>query len=217
MKKILPFMFFVLTLPALSQDYMNIITDQACECLKNIPDTVDTERYSMELGLCIIQAAIPYQKQIKKDYNIDLDRIELYGEDLGRLIGMKMASQCPERLIKTAEKMNSSKTQTPEVADLKIIGVVKSIDNNMFVIFSVQDDTGKITKLYWLGFINSNIELTNNYSELVGKEVTFTYRTEDFFDQRIKEYRQFYIITGLQVNENIINKSLNDTGNIYGI
>src|SRR5688572_19861396 len=88
----------------LSQDYMDVIAKKSCECLGEISDTLRTDQYNMELGICMIEAAMPYKKQIKKNHDIDLDKIDTEGEKLGRIIGLKMASVCPNALVKITQR-----------------------------------------------------------------------------------------------------------------
>lgn len=46
-----------------AQDYLTKITYQSCECLSSIEDTKDKDQFNLELGLCIIDASMPYKKE----------------------------------------------------------------------------------------------------------------------------------------------------------
>jgi hypothetical protein len=137
---------------------------------------------------------MPYKKQIKKEYGIDLDDIGSgnVGERIGKLIGLKMVGICPDGLIKIAQGIKTKKEETKTSLTMK--GEITKIDNDCFMVFSLKDETGKITKFYWLTFIESDIEMAGNYASLSGRQVKITYDIQDFFDAKIKEYRQFYII-----------------------
>jgi hypothetical protein len=203
MKKTLILVLLIFSvLNGYSQDYMTIIAEKSCECLDKMADTLDSQQYNMELGICILEASTPYKKQLKKDYNFNLDDINVDGEALGRIIGMKMAAICPDRLIEIARKAKSA--QEPEVVHNKIQGVITKIENDFFVVFSLRDDSGKITKLYWLTFIETDLELTSTYASLTGKNVEIIYEIKDFFDPKIEEYRQFFIISKIEVEENLL-------------
>ncbi len=183
-----------------SQDYMDEIALKACECLHSVSDTLDTERYNMELGFCMIDAAMPYKKQIKKDYKIDLDRIDgQAGNELGQVIGLRMASVCPDAIMQVASKVNGEE-EAEELEDV-VVGYITKIDENKFIVFSLTDEKGKIMKFYWLTFIEAdlNFELTSQYKSLMNKMVQITYLPQEFFDYRIEEYRPFNIIQKLQI------------------
>ena len=187
--------FFILSASTgYSQDYMNKIAEKSCECIKKVSDTLDKDQFEIQLGLCIIDAAMPYKKQIKKEYGIDLDDIGSgnVGERIGKLIGLKMVGICPDGLIKIAQGIKTKKEETKTSLTMK--GEITKIDNDCFMVFSLKDETGKITKFYWLTFIESDIEMAGNYASLSGRQVKITYDIQDFFDAKIKEYRQFYII-----------------------
>lgn len=181
---------------------MDDIVNKACECLTNIPDTLDTQQYNMELGLCILEASSPYKKKLKKDFDIDLDKIDTEGESLGRLIGVRMTTVCPDALISISKRSAQKKLEKEplEISDLgfeKAHGFITNIEDDYFVVFSVKDENGKITKFYWLTFIDSSIELTQNYDALVGKTANISYEEMEFFDPKISEYRTFNVIKEL--------------------
>ena len=55
-----------------AQDYLDKIVEQACDCVGKLSEDLCTEGFTMQAGLCIIQAAEPYSKKLMKDYDIDL-------------------------------------------------------------------------------------------------------------------------------------------------
>ena len=70
------------TTTAFSQNYMDEIAKETCKCLTQITDDLNPEKYAMELGLCMLNASNPYKKQLKKDFKIDLDKIDTHAEEL---------------------------------------------------------------------------------------------------------------------------------------
>jgi predicted ATP-dependent protease len=176
---------------------MNDIALKACECLTTLSDELEQDDATMEIGLCLMDAAKPYQKQIKKDYDIDFINIDVQGEELGKIIGLEMASVCPRSLIKMANMVNNQKSV--ENSENVSTGEVTAISNDKFVELSIKNETGKISKYYWLTFIESNVELSNTYQTLKNKVVEVTYTTQEFFDARIGEYRSFKIIQKLDL------------------
>ncbi len=77
-KTLITLFVFISTI-AISQDYLDDIAIKSCECLSNIADTLSSDQYNLELGLCMIEASSPYAKQLKKDYRIDLNKIDKHG------------------------------------------------------------------------------------------------------------------------------------------
>ncbi|TAE48335.1 MAG: hypothetical protein EAZ89_15425, partial [Bacteroidetes bacterium] len=144
----------------------------------------------------MINVAEPYKKQLKKDYNIDFAQIEIHGEELGRLIGLKMATVCPESLIKMVNKANEKKgDDDPQINTIE--GRITTIVEDKFVEFSIKDESGKTSKYYWLTFIKSKTDLAVEYKNLVDKPVVVEFLPQEIFDARIGEYRTFYVIQSL--------------------
>ena len=185
--------------PVCAQDYMTTIAEKACSCLDKPMDGQDQEMVNAQLGLCMIDAALPYQKQIKKDYGIDMNNIDKEGEKLGRVIGLKVATVCPDKLAKIAQsRKENKKAETAEVFELE--GMISKIEKDFFVNFAIKDETGKITKCYWLTAIATETDLTN-YQSLEGRAVTISYTNQELFDARIGEYRKFAVIQSLEVQD----------------
>jgi hypothetical protein len=193
---------FAFSALGISQEYLDIIVEKACTCTEKLPEISDSQQYTMQFGVCVIEASIPYKKQILKDYKINLDNIDKEGEELGRLIGLKMAAKCPQVILKVAEKGNMVNNQQG-ATEQSAQGMIIKIENESFVILSLKDDLGKITKFYWLTFINAAFDMAGTYTLLVDKEVSIVYEVQEFFDPKIAEYRTFNIIKSLVVNETL--------------
>ena len=188
-----------------SQSYMDEITKKTCECAKEKVDMPSYEEMLMEFGVCMIAAAEPYKKQLKKDHKIDMDKLgdSGAGERLGSMIGVKMASYCPDILIKM------SHTQAGEIDESEIIsipaesvqGVVIKVEDEPFVVITLKEASGKISKYYWLTFVNIKYGLFEDYKSLINKYLIIEYQQMEFFDPKIQEYRNFSIIDSLELLE----------------
>ena len=186
---------------AFSQDYMDKIAQKTCDCLNTIPDTLETDAFNIELGLCMLVAAEPYKKKIKKDYKIDLNKMdEGQGEEFGRIVGMRLAAICPSSLIRVANRRDTKKEEVMEGGN-RVEGKVTAIIDDKFVEFSIKDESGKTSKYYWFTFIKANVNLSSDYKTLLDKEVKITFISQEFFDARINEYRSFNVIQKLNVVE----------------
>lgn len=205
-KTFLPFLFaFICGItPAHSQDYIDNIAVEACNCVDQLSDTIDREEYLMSLGTCMINAALPYKKKLKADYGINLDNIdEKAGEQLGKIVGLRMANKCPKSLLKITRMDNEdtqNETTSPQSPDSKTFtGTVTAVENESFVVFSIKDDLGKTARFFWLNFVQCDSDLVAHYTSLVGSTVKIQYSSSEFFDPKINEYRQFNIIQSVNI------------------
>lgn len=184
-----------------SQAYMEKVAEKTCECAESIPDSLSGEKYAMRLGVCMIDAALPYKKQIKKDFDIDLNDIGTSAEQLGQVVGLKMASFCPATLLNITNRVNGTdNTSDDEMVsdDEKMIkGNITKVNDEFFVFFTIKQDDGKSRKYYWLSDIESKMDLENEFSLLVGKYVELSYNAYEFFDPKIQDYRQYNVITSM--------------------
>lgn len=145
----------------------------------------------------MIVAAEPYRKQLKKEHNIDFDKIEVDGEKLGKLIGIKMAATCPELILTVAKKSGKGNGEAAPAEGKSFEGIITKIENDFFVVLHIKDGSGKTNKFYWLTYVESGVDVIDGQGSMVGSSVTLTYRTEEFFDPKIKEYRPFSVIEKL--------------------
>lgn len=183
-----------------SQDYMDQVVSKACDCVnEEFLQTSNEQQRNLKLGLCWIDAAMPYKTEIKTDYKINLDKLNgTQGEKLGKIIGVKMASACPDKLMKVSQE------QLPADAEISIEtafrGAVVKIENDFFVVFSIKDElTGKIYKLLWLHPVKSPFDIINDYPSLMNQVVDCSYTTQELFDPRINEYRRFNVLTEIRI------------------
>jgi hypothetical protein len=195
---------------SLAQKYMDDITQKSCECIENMSLKGKKDQISAQLGVCMIQASMPYKKQLKKDHDIDLEKMgDEEGRKLGTIIGFKLAGVCPESLIKISQLMNNTVdeiiVEELEEDEFKkdskqLKGKITNIEKDLFVVITIEETNGKTTKLLWLNFVQSNIDLPIKWESLVGKNVSINYNSNaQFFDPKINDYRIFLIIDKLNV------------------
>jgi len=140
---------------------------------------------------------MPYKKELKRDYNINLDHIDnKEGQKLGTVVALKMGAICPDGLLKVANINKAIPEQ--ETSEKTMEGIVTNIEDTNFVVFSVKDDLGRLFKFYWLQVIQSDTELTNTYNSLLGKTIKLTYDKKEYFDPKITDYRQYNVISKIE-------------------
>ena len=197
MKKILIAGLILAGYHSFAQTYFDKIVQESCNCVSKVSQTLDNEKYTQELGICMIVAAEPYRKQLKKDHNIDFDKIDVDGEKLGKLIGIKMVAVCPDLILAVAKRSDNS--ESPAVESKSFEGIITKIESDFFVVLHIKDESGKTNKFYWLTYVESGVEVADRYDSMVGTSIAVTYRSEEFFDPKIKEYRSFSIIEKLEL------------------
>lgn len=195
------FCLFAISPKAQGQAYMDAIADETCSCINEVMNKGDTQNLEMRLGFCMLKAAGPYEKQLKKDFKIDLSKLGSQGDEMGEAIGealgVKIATRCPDTFMALASVMEQNGEVTA-IEEKMFEGTVTGINDQQFIVFTVKDASGKASSFYWLSFFSSNFSLNSNYKEIKDKKVQVSYREEEFFDPRINEYKKFNVITSLK-------------------
>lgn len=196
MRKLLLILPLLLTSPLFAQDILDEIAKAGCKCIEDQEISNDQEERNMQLGLCIIDAATDYKAELLEQYEIDFAKIDEHGEKLGQLVGVRMVSICPDLITSLVGGGDEAQVQTQSES-----GIITEINNEVFISFTVKNNEGKSTRFFWLTFIKSDLDLPAEYESLKGKSVQITYLTREFFDARILEYRNFNILTDLEILE----------------
>jgi len=201
MKKILILVGSAISTAAFSQAYKTKIAKSSCDCVKAIKtDGKTNSAITSELGVCMLQAAMPFSKEIKKDYNIDpandiVDSAKM--EQLGIKLGILMATECQEEFLKIAQ-FTDEETSENESSVLLISGTVSKIEKENFIVFHVVGENKMLNKLYWISSVESNLDLPREYQTLMNKKVDISYFTMEIFDPKINDYRNLNIISSLK-------------------
>ncbi|WP_294265831.1 hypothetical protein [uncultured Chryseobacterium sp.] len=181
-----------------SQDYKAGIAISACECFKKLKaENTDPEILETKLGFCIINAAEPYAKQLKKEYNLDILRDE--SSETGKLVATWILKECPDLFLEMVdhEEKNGAKVRSSEMS---VSGTVSRIEKDEFIVFHIVASDGNLTKLYWITTIQSGLDLPKEYASLLQKKVTFRYYRNEIFDAVTNNYRNLNIISALKMD-----------------
>lgn len=183
---------------ASAQDYLDTVAGEVCTCVQKVDDNTPGNEVNPKLGVCIVSAMVPYQERVKTDLGIDLNNLasdQASGERLGKVIASRMVLRCPEVLVRISALAERGSAANVEAV---VEGAITRVDKEFFVVFSLKDSDGKTIKLYWMSPVSASIDLVNDYEGLVGKTVKVSYRSSEFFDPRVSDYRRFNVITRIQ-------------------
>lgn len=191
---------FLFSVSGFSQDYMDKIAQESCECLEKLDANLAGDQFTMQAGICMIKAASPYEKKLKKDYGINMANLVEAGEQLGQIIALRMVEYCPAALLVMAERVIGEEEEE-ETSVNSVIGTITNIEVQPFVCFSIKDNEGKTGKYYWFTYIESSGDIENNFGSMQDQVVECTYETIEAFDPRIGEYRNIHVLRSLSTLE----------------
>ena len=177
-----------------AQDVLDSISVHSCECislldLKNMPK----EKLTIELGLCMMKAAQPYEKQLKQSYGIDMKKVDRGdGEKLGRLVGLKMASSCAT-FTDLITKITSDEAETSSID-----GTITDFVSEQFVSIVIKDSDGRDQKIIWLEYFKNSEKLLTNGKN---KNVTIEYQERELYNPKFNDYIKYKVATGIRFDE----------------
>ncbi|MBV8328502.1 hypothetical protein [Chryseobacterium sp.] len=188
----------LLSVNAFSQDYKQKIAKASCECSGKIKtETLSSNELSTQFGLCVIKAAMPYAKEVKKEYNFDIVNIGSYEDQVTdkffENISMLMMTECSDIFFKMVKNDQAAE-------NLSLEGTVTKIEKNDFVVFHITDSNKNLKKLYWITSVESNLDLPKEYSSLLNKKIKLSYYAAEIFDAKIDDYRNLSVITSLKTD-----------------
>jgi hypothetical protein len=198
MKLILPLLLlFSINLAITAQEehdaYLTEAAEYVCTCFEEKIETGEVQNMELALGTCMIT----FLEKDRERAEVAFGPIE-YSDvgtmtRVGEKLGVKMATVCPESLIKIAGK------ESGEDNGGEISGTLSSLSfNSQIVELTVQEGSGRPVKLYWLSYF-SGAELLLEETSIIGKQVTVSYENQDIFSGAAKEYITRRVITELIV------------------
>ena len=194
MKKTLLFIYLLATVnTCFAEDFLDSVAKKTCACLDSVPAAnLSQDNSKAQMGLCIIGSTTPQEReQFKKDFALDFDQLDKNGTRIGEIIGLRVVTNCPASIQRVMSVGNNNAVST-------VTGVITKIEPDFPVVFSLKDNQGKVIKLYWVDTVESEQDLPNTYSTLIGKTVEVKYKNKDMFDPKIGEYRQFKVISKIK-------------------
>ncbi|CAA7197237.1 hypothetical protein [Chryseobacterium potabilaquae] len=187
---------------AFSQDYKQKIAKATCDCVNSIKsESKDSKNLEAQLGICMLKVSMPYSKELKRDYNIDVSKANAFDDDktideFAGQIGLAMVSECSDVFLDIMKKENPSEIDS----QLLINGEITKIEKDNFVVFHIVGENKNLTKLYWVSNVESNLDLPKEYTNLINKRVNISYYTSEIFDAKINDYRNVNIISSLKTD-----------------
>ncbi len=184
---------------AQAQDVLDKIAQESCSCATQVDTTADEEQRNIQLGLCMLQSASPYQKELKKKHGIDLNDLDRDGERFGELIGMRLALQCPE-FVALMTRLNAQGPDaeepppSPEMLWNTLEGTLSSVKSGQFLSLLVKRDDGSTIELLLLEHAENAEQVLRRPDQGRGTAGTWSYTTSDLYDPVSRSYRPFHVL-----------------------
>lgn len=190
---------FLLAAAVHAQDVLDRIAVSTCDCINAVDrKEVIGEALQMQLGLCMMKAAAPYDKELRKQYKVDMSRLDAgSGERLGELVGFRLVAQCPEFLEFVAEMQNEGAAEVAQAVVAKVSGSVTGLRDRQFSTVLVKDVSGRTVELLRLEHF-PNADLLAG-AGATGVKGTFHFTVKELYDPVAGTYRSHNVLVGLEL------------------
>ncbi|MBX2973005.1 MAG: hypothetical protein KF797_07875 [Flavobacteriales bacterium] len=186
---------------AQGQDVLDKIAKDICPCMGSISDQMPKDTLTIKLGVCMISAAMPYQKELKKKYGVDLERLDgPTGEKLGHLVAAKLVTSCPgfaEMAIRLAQE--ETPPPPPSVPNERTVhGAVQEITPGQFLTITVKTDNGRSYEFLLLEHVPNVEQVSQDPGKAKGFHAKWSYVEREFFDPYTRTYKIHRVLTGVE-------------------
>ncbi|MFT3884528.1 MAG: hypothetical protein QM724_03585 [Flavobacteriales bacterium] len=189
-----------------AQDVLDKVAKDSCPCVDEAMQD-STDAAAAKLGTCMLTKAMPYKKELKKKYGMDLDRIDgESGRAFGQMLGIHIAMQCPRfaefsmRLAAQTEKENAE-IPPPPTTIRTITGVVQETHPSAFLTVLVRAGDGTAYELLLLDHVANAERVYQDPAKARGLAADWTYEEREFLDPYSRSYKTYRVIRGITPRE----------------
>ena len=201
MKKLFLLLVLIIANQSFSQDVMDKITNETCECIKskNLDlEKVETNELHVQLGLCMMQAYSNHKEKLPKNKRVELDNDEQM-EKFGQEIGMKMINYCPDILLAIGKNENKKNEDNivEDVLSLSSTGVLIERKTDGFLTIRIKEESGRINDFILVKNFDNAFLISDDVLKINSKvKIEFYY--EDIFDPKLNKFVNSKVILDIQ-------------------
>lgn len=207
MKKIILFCLFCAFFSAplyaqMSKDSLiKVMSKETCEDISNKNFSGKSmDELQMELGLAMLPIISKYEAELKSVLEVSIDDQKGL-ENMGRLVGLQLAKDCPAFLkmfMSNPQAIKDAAGMITENSSASISGTLLKIVPGDFAYIQVKDGSGKTEKIWWMEYFEGSDKLTNSPQNYLNKAVKVNYIEKEMYNSTLKEYVKVKILTGFQ-------------------
>lgn len=197
MKKYLVLITLFISILSYSQDYLDIIGKETCECInakKTDLSAANTLELQTNVGSCMMNSYSIYKDKMdpkdKAEYG-DIPRMRKLGEN----VALKMLTHCPDVIMALGNSVKENKTAS-ENGILILEGEFLRTKISDFLTIEVKETNGRIHNLLLLNYF-VNAEFFTNEILKKNDKISIGYKEQEFYDPKSKEYKYFKVIYNL--------------------
>jgi hypothetical protein len=170
------------------------VTKEACAELSKLDFSKQTaDELKVSLGLALVKVMGQHEGKLKSAGINTSDPKSL--EKLAMDVGMRLVTDCPAFYDALSKNPSTVRDLALSESSGRISGKLLKVVGGEFTHLQIEDSSGKIEKLWWMGYFNgSNALLVNPQSQL-NRSFRFTYVEREIFNSTLNDYVKVKVIT----------------------
>jgi hypothetical protein len=195
MKKIFLMVLALVATNLSAQDLIDTFAKESCDCItgkKLDINNLKPGELKKEFLACFMVSYLAHADGVKTmGLNTDDEAaMEKFGQD----VAFKMMNHCPDYLVKFGQDY-LDESKAPET--FSVDGEVVDIKSEQFVTIQLKDKNSRTYSFLLLDYFETASLFVDNK---IGKKdkISISYREQELYDVKQKEFRYFKIITGLK-------------------
>jgi hypothetical protein len=189
---------------ACGQDVLDKIATEMCPCLSDLPKDAPVDSLNERLGLCMITTAVPYQKELKRKYGVDLASLDSEkGEKLGQLLALHLFANCPafgELAMRLAKEDEPPPTQASLEPEKSVHGTVQETKPSQFLTVMIKTDNGPTYELILLEHVANAERIYEEPAQARGLKGVWGYSEREFLDPYTRAFKTYRVLTHISLD-----------------
>lgn len=169
--------------------------------MDGITEELPRDTLTMRMGICMLTASMPYEKELRKKYGIDLSKIDgESGERLGQLVSLRLITTCPNfasLAMKLAEEEEAP--PPPPGPTVRVVqGTVQEITPSQFLTITVRTDAGPSYEFLLLDHVMNAEQVSQEPAKAKGFFAKWGYEEREFFDPYTRTYKIYRVLRSIE-------------------
>jgi hypothetical protein len=178
--------------------FIKQITRETCDEVTKIDFSKKTaDEFKLSLGLVLVKVMGQHQDELRSRGVNPGDPKSL--EKVATEVGMRLATDCPvfvEALTRNPDTIREF--SEGESSSGNVSGKLLKIVGGEFTYLQVEDDKGKIQKLWWMEYFNGSNKFLADPQRQLNKTVRIDYVEKEMFNSMLNDYVKIKVIKGIE-------------------
>jgi len=177
--------------------FMKQITQETCDGVAKIDFSKKTpDEFKLSLGLVLVKVMGQHQDELKSLGVNPGDPKSL--EKVATEVGMRLAADCPVFVEALTRNPETIRDFAQGQASGNVSGKLLKIVGGEFTYLQVEDDKGKIEKLWWMEYFDGSNKFLGDRQKFLNRTVRVDYVEKEMFNSTLNDYVKIKVITGIE-------------------